>query len=88
MTELIHASSLYFNSPILPADAYMITSLANILRTHPSKVKLEMSLLYWKHNIGPNTEPCSTPFLYLDIHVVVAETKQVVGGCEDNFLTR
>ena len=60
--EFIHVSSLCFSSSTLSADAYMITSSANILRTHPSNVKLEISLMNSKNKMGPSTDPCGTPF--------------------------
>ena len=60
--EFIHVSSLCFSCSTLSADAYMITSSANILRTHPSNVKLEISLMNSKNKMGPSTDPCGTPF--------------------------
>ena len=60
--EFIHVSSLCFSSSTLSADAYMITQSANILRTHPSNVKLEISLMNSKNKMGPSTDPCGTPF--------------------------
>ena len=62
VVEFIHVSSLCFSSSTLSADAYMITSSANILRTHPSNVKLEISLMNSKNKMGPSTDPCGTPF--------------------------
>ena len=60
--EFIHVSSLCFSSSILSADAYMITSTANILRTHLSWVKLEISLMNSKNKTGHSTEPFGMPF--------------------------
>ena len=62
VTELMHVSSLCFSNSTLSADAYMITSSAYILRTHPSSVKLEISLMNIKNKMGPSTDPCGTPF--------------------------
>ena len=83
--EFIHVPSLCFSSSTLSADAYMITSSANILGTHPSNVKLKISLMNSKNKMGASTDPCGTPFSYLDIQRFLVETKQAVDGCEDNF---
>ena len=56
VSEFIHFSSLCFSSSILSADAYMITSSANILRTHLSWVRLEISLMNSKNKTGHSTE--------------------------------
>ena len=83
--EFIRVSSLCFSSSTLSADAYMITSSASILRTHPSNVKLEISLMNSKNKMGLSTDHCDTPFLYPDIQMFLFETKQAVDGCDDNF---
>ena len=84
--KFIHDSSLCFSSSTLSADAYMITSSANILRTHHFNVRLEILSMNSKDKMGPTTHPCGTPFfLYLDIQMLLVETKQAVDGCEDNF---
>ena len=85
VNEFIYVSGLCFSSSTLLADAYIITSAANILRTNPSSVKLEISSMKSKNKMGPSTDPCGTPFLYLDIQIFRVETKQVAGGCEDSF---
>ena len=76
VTEFTHVCSLSFSSSTLSADAYMETSSAIILRTHPSSVKLDISLMNSKNKMGPSTDPCGMPFLCLDIQMFLVETKQ------------
>ena len=88
VTEITHVCSLWFSTSTLSADTFMETPSAIILRTHPSSVKLDISLMNRKNKMGPSTDLCGTPFLYLDIQMFLVETKQVVYVCEDNFWTR
>ena len=90
VTEFTHVCSLSFSSSTLSADAYMETSSAIILRTHPSSVKLDISLMNSKNKMGPSTDPWGMPFFmsrYSDDSCWNETRKQVVYGWEDNYWT-
>ena len=56
---------------------HMITSSANILRMHPSKLNLEISLL--------NSKNKHWALRYAILYVDIQKRKKIVGGCEDVF---